>query len=380
LAAVLTFSQSLGKHPRNKEKPLFSSMEKSIDKEAFNRLVNKMVDNKHIFSAVMKVEDGEGKISLSGAAGGMDVDSRYFIASVTKLYVTAIVMGLVEEGKLSLEDKISNYLPGSYCERLHVLKGIDYSKELTILHLISNTSGIPDYFFHRQEDGTTVADGLIGGKDEAWPIEKTIGLIKKLKPNFKPGAKRRASYSDSNYQLLGKIIEQVEGKTIVEAFRDTIFSPLNLKNTYTYTQEGDESPVRFYHDDKPLWLPRYMTSIGPEGGIVSTVDEVMIFLKAFFAGRFFPKEKIGEMKKWKLILPPPGLFCYGIGLENLWVPWIFSPIKYPGEILGFWGQTGSFAFYNPKTDLYFAGTTNQINGRGHRAATGTMLQLIKSRL
>jgi D-alanyl-D-alanine carboxypeptidase len=46
--------------------------------------------------------------------------------------------------------------------------------------------------------------------------------------------------------------------------------------------------------------------------------------------------------------------------------------------LGFWGQTGSFAFYNPESDLYFCGTTNQINGEGHRAATDAMLKIIKA--
>jgi D-alanyl-D-alanine carboxypeptidase len=56
-------------------------------------------------------------------------------------------------------------------------------------------------------------------------------------------------------------------------------------------------------------------------------------------------------------------FYYGIGLEKLFTPKIFSPFK-----VGFWGQTGSFAWYNSDTDLYFSGTTNQINGAGHAAA------------
>ena len=355
-------------------------MEKEFNREKLNHLIHKMVNRKSIFSAVMKVENSEGSISWSGAAGSMQVNSRYFIASVTKLYVTAIVMKLIEEGKITLNDKISDYLPDTFCEKLHVLKGIDYSNELTIYHLISNTSGIPDYFFHKQENGRTVADELIEGKDDPWPIDKTIGLIKKLKPNFKPGAKRRASYSDTNYQLLGKIIEKITKKSIDDVFDDYIFSSLNFTSTYTYNNPNDDTPVPFYYGSEHLWLPQYMTSIAPEGGIVSTVDECMIFLKAFFKGIFFPKEKVNELKKWNLIVPPPGLFCYGIGLEKLWVPWIASPIKHPGDILGFWGQTGSFAFYNPKTDLYFCGTTNQINGKGHAAAASAMMKVIKSRL
>ncbi len=351
-----------------------------INEVYLKKLIDGMIDNKRIFSAVLRVENSDKSFSWSGAAGNMLTESRYFLASVTKLYVTAVVMQLIEENKISLNDKISKYLPEQFCNKLHVFKGIDYSDELTINHLISNTSGLPDYFFHKQESGRTVADELMEGKDEPWPIERTIELIKKLKPNFKPGAKGKVSYSDSNYQLLGSIIEQVTGKAISEVFHDYIFSPMNFKNTYCYADTNDSTPVPFYYISKQLWLPEYMTSIAVEGGIVSTVEEVMLFVKEFFNGRFFPKEKIDDLKKWNLIFPPPGLFYYGIGIEKLWIPWFVSPLKPIGEILGFWGQTGSFAFYNPKTDLYFCGTTNQINGRGHRAVGNVLLKIIRSAL
>ena len=353
-------------------------MTRTRNKKLLHQSLQKIVDNKNIFSVAMKVENGSGDISWSGAAGDMNVDSKYFIASVTKMYITVIVMKLIEEDKIALEDLISKHLPDHYSNDLHVLKGADYSNQLTIKHLISNTSGIPDYFFHKQKNGKTVADELLDGNDEPWPLDRTIGLIKKLKPNFKPGAK--AAYSDSNYQLLGKIIEEVSGQPIQEVMKRYIFEPLGLKNTYIYDDPTDTSPAPFYYGSKKLWLPQYMASIAPEGGIVSTVDEMMVFLKAFFTGRFFPVEKLASLKEWKMILPPPGLFLFGIGLEKLWIPWIFSPIKYPGEILGFWGQTGTFAFYNPKSDLYFCGVMNQINGRGHRKATGLMLKTIKSML
>ena len=349
-----------------------------VEEKLLNNLMDQMVDDKNIYSAVLCVENSDRSFSWTGAAGEMEENNRYFIASVTKLYVTAVVLQLVEEGRLALNDKISKHLSEDFCKILHVLKGRDYSDELTITHLISNTSGIPDYFFHKQEDGRTAADELMEGKDEAWPLVKTIGLIKNLQPKFKPGAKGKAAYSDSNYQLLGRIIENVTEKNIGEVFDQYIFTKLNLSNTYTYGDLKDHTPVPFYYKSQKLWLPNYMASIGVEGGIVSTAEEVMIFLKAFFDGHFFPKEKIDELKQWNLILPPPGMFQFGIGLEKLWIPRIVSPRKPIKEILGFWGQTGSFAFYNPQTDLYFSGTTNQINGKGHRLATSAMVKIIKS--
>jgi len=170
----------------------------------------------------------------------------------------------------------------------------------------------------------------------------------------------------------------VTGRKIGEVFHDYIFSKLDLPNTYAYGDINDNTPVPFYYKSQQLWLPQYIASVTVEGGIVSTVDEVMIFLKEFFNGRFFPKEKIDNLKQWNFILPPPGLFQFGIGLEKLWIPRIVSPLKPIKEIVGFWGQTGSFAFYNPQTDLYFCGTTNQINGQGHRLAGNAMVKIIKS--
>jgi D-alanyl-D-alanine carboxypeptidase len=155
---------------------------------------------------------------------------------------------------------------------------------------------------------------------------------------------------------------------------------MNFHDTYAYKDINDHSPVPFYYNSRELWLPKYIASVTVEGGIVSTANEVMIFLKAFFRGHFFPKERIQDLKKWNLILPPPGVFYFGIGLEKLPTPRILSPFKPIKEILGFWGQTGSFAFYNPETDLYICGTTNQINGRGHMAAGSAMLKIVKAAL
>lgn len=349
-----------------------------VTQELVDLLTHKMIDNKRVYSAVVCVETGDRSISFTSAAGAMFKESKFFIASVTKLYVTAVMMRLVEEHRIHLDDKISKHLEKEFCEGIHSYRGIDYSNAITVRHLISNTSGLPDYFFHKQANGKTAADDLIDGKDEPWPLEKTIPLVKQLKPNFKPGA--GVKYSDTNYQLLGRIIENVAGKEIGKVFDEFIFSELNLKNTYAYKDIKDQSPVPFYYKSNRLWLPEYVASITVEGGIVSTAEDLMLFLKAFFAGRFFPKEKINDLKQWRLLLPPPGLFYYGVGLEKLWTPFFVSPFKPIKEILGFWGQTGSFAFYNPKSDIYICGTTNQINGKGHRVAGSAMLKIIKSAL
>lgn len=347
------------------------------NEDFLNSLLRSTLQKKHIYSAVFHVESGDGNFSWKSAAGEMQKDSRYFIASVTKLYVTALIMRLIEEDKAKLNDPIVTFLPEQFRQQLHVLKGKDFTRDITIQHLISNTSGLPDYFFHKQADGKTAADAILEGNDTSWGLEKTLSTVQQLKPKFYPGKKGKASYSDTNYQILGRIIEEITGEKIAEAFRKMIFDELKLKDTYIYTDVNDETPIPFYYKARKLWLPEYMTSISPEGGIVSTADEVMTFLKAFFKGRFFSKGQIENLKKWNFIYPPPGLFLFGIGLEKIYIPRILTPFKPLGEILGFWGQTGSFAWYNPDTDFYFCGTTNQIDGSGHTAATKTIVKTIK---
>lgn len=354
-------------------------MNTKLNETFLNQTVEKMVKSKKVFSAALCVENSSGTFAWHGAAGEMAKDDTYFIASVTKLYVTVVVQRLIDEQKLSLDDKIAKYLPAEMVKGLHILKGTDYSNQITIRHLISNTSGIPDYFFHKQPSGKTAADELLAGKDEAWDLNKTIDLVKNLKPNFRPGQKGKASYSDTNYQLLGRIIETITCKTISQVFKEYIFDVLNLQNTYTYSDINDTVPTKFYYKSEKTWLPIYMASVGVEGGIVSTSKEVMAVIKAFFNGTFFPKERIDELKQWNLLFGP-GIFYFGVGLEKLFIPRIASPFKPIGEVLGFWGQTGSFAFYNPRTDLYFTGTTNQINGAGHQAAGSAMNKIIRKAL
>ncbi|WP_426821623.1 serine hydrolase [Anaerobacillus isosaccharinicus] len=129
------------------------------------------------------------------------------------------------------------------------------------------------------------------GHDQSWDLELTIQTVKKLTPNFSPGKKRKAAYSDTNYQLLGTIIEIVTKKSIDEVFKESLFDKLGLRHTYVYKDLFDNAPVPFYYKSKKLWLPKYLVSIPSEGGIVSTAEESMLFLKEFFNGIFFQKRR-----------------------------------------------------------------------------------------
>ncbi|MBC8509379.1 MAG: serine hydrolase [Chloroflexi bacterium] len=113
-----------------------------------------------------------------------------------------------------------------------------------------------------------------------------------------------------------------------------------------------------YFKENPLLIPLAMTSFGPDGGIVSTTEEMMVFIRAFFRGDLFPPDYFNEMKQWNKIFYP---LEYGVGLARFKLPRLFSPFKPMPELLGHSGLSGAFAFYSPDKNVYLTGTVNQIH-------------------
>lgn len=322
-------------------------------------IIHKSVDNKMITGASLCVVQGDSL--WKSAAGNLSTDQTYFIASTTKIYVTAIILKLEQEGKLSLHDPIEKYLDTSIMKDLLVFEKIDYSSQITIKHLLSHTSGIPDYFQDKGADGKSLISELTSGKDQAWTHEQAIAMSKKIKPKFSPGEKDQAHYSDTNFQLLDLIIEKITSKKIDQVMQEYLFEPLGLKETYLYTNPSDLRPASLNYKKDVLLIPKAMTSSRGDGGIVSNTLESMTFLKAFMNGYFFPKEKLNEMAVWKKVMFP---LEYGIGIMRFKLPKSMTGGKEYPELIGHSGLSGAFSFYCPEKDLYMTGTVNQIHKPG----------------
>lgn len=327
-------------------------------KSKLNTIVTGTVDYRKVFGCVVNVESGDKTFSWMGSAGNMDAETHYFIASTTKLYITAILLNLRSKGQIKLDDKISKYIPQESISGIHTYKGIDYSDEITIKQLMAHTSGLPDYFEAKTDTGKTLHEELALGNDSSWNFQKVMDDVRNLEAKFKPGTAKKALYSDTNYQLLGRIIEIITNKNIAEALNDLIFTPLNLKNTYLYQDGNDKNPINIYFKEQTLQIPLAMKSFGSDGGMVSTARESMIFLKSFFNGQFFQKESINELKQWNNIFFP---LKYGMGLMRFKLPRIFSPFKSLPEFIGHSGLSGAFSWYCPEKDLYLTGTVNQLS-------------------
>lgn len=334
-------------------------------------ILERVADEKRVFGTSFAVQ--RGTFSWVGAAGNLSEESPYFIASVTKLFTTAAVLQLRAAGKLDLNDRITDYLDSAILEGLHVYKGKDYSRDLTIGHLMAHTSGLPDYFQGKNADGQSIESAILGGTDQAWTPEEAIELSKSMVPLFAPGAKGKAHYSDTNYQLLGRIIEHVSNKRYAVFCQEQIITPLGLTNTYLYQDPSDRTPQQIYHRRKPLAIPKAMVSFGPDGGIVSTSPELLRFTEAFFTGKLFPLPFLQEIQQWQRIFVP---MWSGIGVQRLKLPWLFNPFGTVPEFVGHTGQSGVVAFNCPDKKAFVVGTINQT---AHPSlAIKTMIKLIQT--
>jgi CubicO group peptidase (beta-lactamase class C family) len=354
----------------------------AVENRLHNEIDALVSKNKDVFNTVLGITNSRGDFYWSGAAGtayadqteAMKIDTPIFIASITKMYTSAVTMILEERERLSLDDPISKFLPYNLLEGLHLYKAVDYSDQLRIYHLISQTSGLPDYFQGRPKGGKSIFDLIVAGGDEEWDVEKVVGITKNnLSPKFLPESKEhersgnKAYYSDTNYQLLGAVIESVTQKPLYEVFSELVIQPLELSSTYLHDQVEpraiqDSPPANIYYKTIPLHLNKAMRSFGPDGGMVSNVEDSLKFLKCLMEGKLFAHPSTLErMKNWRRIFFP---LQYGLGLMRYKLPRIFSPFSPNPELIGHSGASSAFLFYSDIGQLYIGGSLNQIENQG----------------
>ena len=333
------------------------STDKNISEKekSLQAVLDKTVDGKKVFGTSFAFK--KDTVIWQGVSGNLAIDQPYFIASTTKLFTTAIILKLREEGKLNLVDKISKFLNKSILNGLHFYNGMEYSEDLTIKHLLSHTSGLPDYFQGKGTSGKSLENEITEGNDQFWTFEQAIERSKKMKPLFAPGTKNKANYSDANFQILGKIIETITHKSYSENCKDLIIQPLGLTKTYLYQDSTDKTPKTLYYKSNELNIPKAMTSFGADGGIVSTSADMLVFIEAFFTGKLFPSSYIDELQEWNKIFFP---MSSGIGLHLFKLPWIFNPTGAVPYFIGHSGLSGALAYYSPKENIFVVGTVNQI--------------------
>jgi D-alanyl-D-alanine carboxypeptidase len=214
------------------------------------------------------------------AAAGLDssgrrlhATARFDVGSVTKTFVAALVLALAEAGELTLDDDAATHLPARF----------ESVGSVTVRSLLNHTSGLADFF----EDAAFAARWR-KSPGRAWDPDELITISLAL-PRHEPGS---FSYANSNYVLIGLVIESVAGCPVGELLSKRILDPLGLSATR---------------------LPATATAAG---GLVSTTDELARFLAALFAGQI-----VGEASLREMLATVPSDWAesqgYGLGIEQM---------------------------------------------------------------
>ena len=316
-----------------------------------SKLFDKITSAKMIHESTLLIENTGGDYSICKEYN-RTIDTPMLMASITKLFTTTCVLALIEEGKISLEDKIVKYLGEEIVRGLHIYKGQEYSGELTISHLLFQNSGLPDYYL----DGVRSVFSKVKKGDFAYSFADELTWIKGMKAHFRPGTPKKAYYTDANFDLLGKIIEIVKECTLKEAYETYIIKPLGLSNTYLPTHENEFIPHTYFKNER-LERPQFICSSFASGGGVTTAREMMLFLKAFYNGKLFDKAIFSRLEGSNPLQLSFWPIHYAGGYMTITASYPFGEKV---KLVGHCGSTGSFAFYSPQKDLFIVGDLAQI--------------------
>jgi D-alanyl-D-alanine carboxypeptidase len=211
-----------------------------------------------------------------------DAETAFRIGSVTKVYTAVMIHQLVEEKKLKLETRLSEFFPQ-----------IPNADKITVAHMLSHTSGLPDYV---QGVSYDPAD------PQAWifhpqTFAQMISRIAALKPNFEPGEKNQ--YSNTNYTLLGYIIEAVTKSTYGKQLDKRIVKKIGLHRTHydgKIDVANNEAYSYVYEDGK--WnknSEQELSVAGGAGGMISTTREMAKFIHALSEYKLISRNSLQKM-------------------------------------------------------------------------------------
>lgn len=321
-----------------------------------DKVLDKIIDNKKVFGSVANIESMDGEFSWIKSAGNMETDTSYAIASITKMYTAAVIIKLIEDGLLSFDDTIDRFFSKECLAGLHIFNGKEYTSMITIRQLLSHTTGLPDLSTEKNTMGKSYFDEIYE-KDSELNFYEALERTKTLKPHFINGAKGKAFYSDINFDLLGEIAKLITNKELDDIYDQFIIQPLELSNTFLCKTTSVFAPI--YLNAKPLNRPLTVNSAGASGGIISTAQDTMKFLKSFYTGKLFKESYLPMLYQWNRIQWFP--LEYGTGMMRCKMSRLMSPLFPAPEIIGHSGSTGTFAFYCQSKSLFITGTINQIN-------------------
>jgi len=298
--------------------------------------------------AVFRVSDAKGLIweGATGLMAGpgsapMETDTPFEVASITKMVTAATVLRMVEDGKLALDARLAEILDS------YQAKGFE---AVTIRQLLTHTSGLPDYWSDASRPNGFLR-AFLSEPERMWEPEEILACAREMRRGT-PG--KRFRYSDTNYVLLGLVVERIAKLPLHRAFREMIFDPLGMKDTWMSYREGRRglAPSHRFEGKEDLNAVPRQSADWAGGGLVSTTRDLERLLRGMATGGLFRKAETLDLMRESVPTGDEGI-TYGMGLYHV------DPGNGHGELWGHDGHGNSFAYYWPERGLFFTGTLNQ---------------------
>jgi D-alanyl-D-alanine carboxypeptidase len=272
----------------------------------------------------------------------MTPDAAFRIGSITKMFTSVVVLQLAEEGVLTLDDPLSIWLPD-------VTAQLHYGEQITLRQLLNHTSGVFNYtdraqwWDNFQKAATVDKEKRVASLEcqtENWQA-MLEAYVYDHPAVFEPG--KSWSYSNTGFHLLGMVIEKATNEPLARVYRKRITEPLGMTHTFLECVEPERSDMANGYSISLMGMSGlvdvtrfYMTPAWSAGGLVSTSEDLSIFIRALFAGELFTKSTtLGEM-----LTPANDVEKYGLGIyeaspgvfgHNGGIPGFVSHLSYDRE-------------------------------------------------
>ncbi|EOM77615.1 class A beta-lactamase-related serine hydrolase [Rhodococcus rhodnii] len=337
-------------------------------------LVTRLSTQRTLHHVVLAVASADDRRHWSGGAGPAGTEpppspeTPFFIASVTKRFIVTLLLQAHERGELHLDAPAVTYLPSSVTAGLHVRGGVDRTSSITVRHLASHTSGLPDFFDHGGR--RSIQRRLRAGVDTAWTFDDVLTHNRAQRPHFDPqdlaARTQRARYSDTGFVLLICILETVTGTAFPDLIADRITTPLGLDSTWHPAARPASANLAA---PLPLHVGRRRVDVtgtlASSHDLFSTTADLLVFERALRAGTLFtdpatrhlPTERSNRLRNAPVLR-------YGLGTMLFTVNRFTLPRGGPVTLVGHSGSTGTWLFTCPELGVHLAGTVDRTEARG----------------
>lgn len=345
---------------------------KHIDKSALAAVLDATMRQLMVPGAVVLLQTPQGNFTFTpgttvlGRAIAPSADTYFRIASNTKTMTAAVIMQLAQENRLRLGDPASKYVAG-----------VPNGRNITIAELLEMRSGLYNY-----TNSPKLAAGLDGNPGKVWSEQELLNIAVAHPPNFAPGA--QYEYCNTNYLLLGMIVERLDRKSLAESMRSRLFGPLGMVHTFLPPRTDATLPSPYSHgylygsSSVALYggppytaamkaaaragtlLPTDFTGLNHSfasaaGGVVSTADDLAVWIRALVEGRVFDAtyqhEWLDSIRPEDAAKPKGPQYGYGIARLQ-WGP--NAMYFHGGETPGY----NSFMGYDPANRVTLIVWTN----------------------